>query len=146
MPLYDYHCAACDSPFERRHRWDEPAGACPACGSTKVQRQLPTFAVSVKASRRAAPAAEACMPQGCARPGCPSASANERACLQPCSCLRSRASQARIDRITFQREHAEDALVHAVQRRPLDKALQRLDAERKLAQCQRTLRRQTALA
>ena len=75
MPLYDYRCATCATTFERRHGYDEPAGACPGCGSADVKRLLPTIAVQVKGSARAT-ARDArdfeCTPQGCARPGCPS--------------------------------------------------------------------------
>jgi putative FmdB family regulatory protein len=80
MPLYDYRCTACDQQFERRHGWDEPAGACPACGSAHVRRMLPTVAVQVKGGtrNRASAAVDdfACPPDGCARPGCPSARLN----------------------------------------------------------------------
>jgi putative FmdB family regulatory protein len=80
MPLYDYRCSTCTTSFERRHGYDEPAGACPACGSAAVARLLPTIAVQVKGgaarSARAAVAEMECTPQGCARPGCPSAQLN----------------------------------------------------------------------
>ena len=45
MPLYDFHCRACQHRFEALVR---PGGtpACPACQSTDLERQLSTFAVS----------------------------------------------------------------------------------------------------
>ena len=83
MPLYDYRCNLCAHTFERRHGWSQPAsaaGACPACGSDRIVRLLPTIAVQVKAGSRSSGsddfAGEACSPQGCARPGCPSVSLN----------------------------------------------------------------------
>lgn len=79
MPLYDYRCRACAATFERRHGYDEPAGTCPACGSATIARQLPAIAVQVKGGRVSSGAAVAemeCSPQGCARPGCPTAALN----------------------------------------------------------------------
>lgn len=38
-------------------------------------------------------------------------------------------SQSRVDRFALEREHAEHAFVHAIQRLVLDEAVQRLDAE-----------------
>ena len=78
MPLYDYRCTECGRTFERRHGWNEPAGACPFCRSARVARLLPTFAVQVKGGARGRPTAgdPACSPDGCERPGCPSARLN----------------------------------------------------------------------
>ncbi len=50
-------------------------------------------------------------------------------------------SQPRVDRLALQRQHAEHALVDAAQRLAADEALERLDAERELAQGQRALAR-----
>src|SRR5690242_12803857 len=55
-------------------------------------------------------------------------------------------SEARVDRLAFQRQHPEDALVDAPQRLHPREALQRLDTERELAQRQRALCRQAARA
>lgn len=43
MPLYDYHCKACDASFERLVR----AGAvpaCPHCGAVDLERAVPRIA------------------------------------------------------------------------------------------------------
>lgn len=40
MPLFDFTCTACDRVFERLVR-GESRVACPACGSTKVERMVP---------------------------------------------------------------------------------------------------------
>jgi putative FmdB family regulatory protein len=80
MPLYDYRCADCAGAFERRHGWNEPAGTCPRCGSDRLTRLLPMVSVQVKGGTRGSATAlateESCTPQGCARPGCPSAQMN----------------------------------------------------------------------
>src|SRR5437773_7704944 len=49
-----------------------------------------------------------------------------------------------IHRLTLQRQHAEDALVHAVQRLALSEAMQRLEPERELPQRERAFVRQAA--
>ena len=54
--------------------------------------------------------------------------------------------QPRIDRLALQREDAEHALVNASERLSLDEALESFDAQRELAQRQRSLPRQAAFA
>lgn len=52
MPLYDYKCPNCDSLFEARHGFDDPAPACPNCAYVEVQRVLlkaPRFAQGMNA-------------------------------------------------------------------------------------------------
>ena len=44
MPLYDYVCRACTHRFETLVQRGRPA-ACPRCRSTRLERQLSTFAV-----------------------------------------------------------------------------------------------------
>lgn len=34
MPLYDFHCAACDKTVELLIKMSAPAPACPQCGGT----------------------------------------------------------------------------------------------------------------
>ncbi|MCW2273864.1 zinc ribbon domain-containing protein [Rhodoblastus acidophilus] len=41
MPLYSFHCSACDAESELLMRSDE-AAICPACGSDKMER-LPSW-------------------------------------------------------------------------------------------------------
>ncbi|HYK64897.1 MAG TPA: zinc ribbon domain-containing protein [Patescibacteria group bacterium] len=43
MPIYEYRCAACDHPFEAFVRNGDSA-ECPDCRSTKLTRELSTFA------------------------------------------------------------------------------------------------------
>jgi hypothetical protein len=54
--------------------------------------------------------------------------------------------QTRVDRLALEREHAEDALVDAVQWLVLAQSLQGLRAERELAQGKRALQREIPLA
>jgi putative FmdB family regulatory protein len=62
MPLYDYHCDACDRQFELLIRsTDVPA--CPTCGTSQIKRLISTIAPAGKAkavagSMRAAAARE----------------------------------------------------------------------------------------
>ena len=48
MPVYEYICQQCDSPFEKLLGMSkaDQAQACPSCGSQETQRQLSAFAVS----------------------------------------------------------------------------------------------------
>jgi len=48
MPIYEFHCAACDRDSEilvRSSRWK--GAKCPHCGSTKLDKKLSVFASSV---------------------------------------------------------------------------------------------------
>ena len=59
MPLYDFHCPACNADFERLVRRDD-VQACPACGHAAPERRLAapvapgTSADVLAAARRAA--------------------------------------------------------------------------------------------
>jgi putative FmdB family regulatory protein len=78
MPLNEYRCGDCGRAFERGHGWDEQASACPYRQCARVARLLPTFAAQVRGEGRGRPAGDdpACSPDGCERPGCPSARLN----------------------------------------------------------------------
>lgn len=43
MPLFDFACAACGKVSEILVRSADEKPACPACGSTRLERELPTF-------------------------------------------------------------------------------------------------------
>ena len=47
MPLYDYHCKACEADFELLVRSD-PVPACPHCGATDVERTISRIAPAGK--------------------------------------------------------------------------------------------------
>jgi putative FmdB family regulatory protein len=52
MPLYDYHCAACDKDFELLVRYaDRPA--CPGCGTLEIKRLVSGVAPAGKAKAAA---------------------------------------------------------------------------------------------
>lgn len=40
MPLYDYQCEVCDTEFEARHGFNDPAPVCPACGAAQVHKVI----------------------------------------------------------------------------------------------------------
>lgn len=51
MPMYDYTCEKCGHAFEHlARRLDEPAPACPDCGSKKTAKGLSAPAVGASAS------------------------------------------------------------------------------------------------
>ncbi len=48
MPLYEFHCQACDADSEllvRSSDWSETK--CPECGSSRLEKKFSTFASSV---------------------------------------------------------------------------------------------------
>ncbi len=40
MPLYDFHCTACNADFEEIVRGDADSPACPECGSKATERRI----------------------------------------------------------------------------------------------------------
>jgi putative FmdB family regulatory protein len=49
MPLYDFHCPACNGDVTLLLRLDE-AGVCPTCGGTQLERRYAPFAVGGRAA------------------------------------------------------------------------------------------------
>lgn len=50
MPLYEYRCSACGHAFEHLAATSSSRpGACPTCGSRKLEKQFSTFSASVAA-------------------------------------------------------------------------------------------------
>lgn len=47
MPLFTYHCTACDDMFETLVRGDD-VPTCPKCGSTALERQVSAAALHGK--------------------------------------------------------------------------------------------------
>ena len=52
MPLYDYICSKCGHEFEALVRTGD-VHSCAECGSTELERQLTSFAVSTEGVREA---------------------------------------------------------------------------------------------
>jgi len=52
VPLYEYRCRSCQQPCELLVRTGD-VPACPACGSTDLERLLSAFGVSTSAVRQA---------------------------------------------------------------------------------------------
>lgn len=93
MPIYAFECGACGHSFDRLQKLsDADPTDCPSCAAPQVRRQLtaPQFRLAgggwyetdFKSGNKknlaekgadkasAAPAAEACKPAGCDKPGC----------------------------------------------------------------------------
>lgn len=66
MPLFEYVCVRCGSTFEQLVRSSGPQEiTCPKCKSTRVQKQMSSFATRGTGSSRGAGApAAACAPGG----------------------------------------------------------------------------------
>lgn len=66
MPVYDYTCKGCKKTFEHlARRMDEPAPACPECGSKETAKGLSAFAVGAGAGSSAKGGASLPMGGGC---------------------------------------------------------------------------------
>jgi putative FmdB family regulatory protein len=65
MPLYEFQCAECDSPFEELVRTSAAIAEveCPECGSEQVRRKVSLFASRAGGSAGAV-SAGSCAPTG----------------------------------------------------------------------------------
>jgi putative FmdB family regulatory protein len=70
MPIYEYVCRGCGSPFEKLVRRFDEGVSCPRCASGFVEKQLSVFAV---VSASPAPAFAGCGSGACASPEGPCA-------------------------------------------------------------------------
>jgi len=75
MPIYEYTCPDCESPFEEIVRSSDTAVRCPHCGGDRVERQLSVFAsrsggsstADCDAGAASGPVAGGCCGGGCGR-------------------------------------------------------------------------------
>jgi putative FmdB family regulatory protein len=69
MPIYEYVCDDCRTPYERLVRSSEENIACPKCGSVRKQLRFSTFSSpKTSASADSAPSSAgscACAPRSC---------------------------------------------------------------------------------
>jgi putative FmdB family regulatory protein len=63
MPMYEYVCMKCEEHFEELVRGDQEV-ACPRCGTTKVAKQLSTFA-TVASGPQTGPSGGGCCGGSC---------------------------------------------------------------------------------
>ena len=56
MPLYEYRCLSCETPFETLITKSSQPIACPSCSSESVERLISMFAVSSESARQASTA------------------------------------------------------------------------------------------
>ena len=70
MPIYDYTCQDCDTKFEEliRNAQDEAGVRCSSCGSTRVERQMSSFAMGK--GRSASSSASSSSRSGCSGGSC----------------------------------------------------------------------------
>jgi putative FmdB family regulatory protein len=68
MPLFEFVCQACRTPFEELVRSSDAVKdvACPACGSRQVRRQLSTIAAprTINGGYASSASSAACAPGG----------------------------------------------------------------------------------
>ncbi|WP_152052666.1 FmdB family zinc ribbon protein [Tautonia marina] len=73
MPLYEYHCDACDRDFEALVRSASDTPKCPSCGASELTKQfsVPASARSSGSASSSLPVCDAPMPAGgCGAMGC----------------------------------------------------------------------------
>ncbi len=72
MPLYEYICSACGKSCELLVSTSRTRPSCPQCGSSRLKRQLSTFAAHSGPSRPSGcPAAATCPTDSCPGGSCP---------------------------------------------------------------------------
>jgi putative FmdB family regulatory protein len=54
MPLFDFHCTACDHEFEALVRAQDPPARCPRCQSAAIEKLLSGFALHTDDRHQAA--------------------------------------------------------------------------------------------
>lgn len=69
MPLYEYTCEKCHSPFELLIRGNEQP-KCPSCGSAKLEKHFSVPAAHVRGSSSLPVCSPAPMQGGCGLPQC----------------------------------------------------------------------------
>jgi putative FmdB family regulatory protein len=69
MPIYEYHCEACEDEFELLLRSGEQP-ACPACQSEKLTRKFSVVAAHSSGSSSDLPICGGPAPQDCGLPQC----------------------------------------------------------------------------
>jgi putative FmdB family regulatory protein len=68
MPIYEYICKDCKTPFEKLVRRTQEQVYCPSCGGKKAQMQLSVF--SAKSGSGPSPAFGSSGGCGCTPSGC----------------------------------------------------------------------------
>jgi len=70
MPIYEYVCLDCRTPFEDliRNKADEEALRCPGCGSGQLARQMSTFGVQGAVAKPITAGTKSCA--GCTASSC----------------------------------------------------------------------------
>jgi putative FmdB family regulatory protein len=68
VPIYEYHCSACNSDFEELVMSREPSIECPRCHGTDVQRILSAVSFSTGAGSFSSSAGSSC--GGCSASSC----------------------------------------------------------------------------
>ena len=70
MPIYEYACKNCGREFEELIRGDEQP-ACPACGQSRVERQMSVPAAHIAVvGGSSCPARDTCGMSGCCGQSC----------------------------------------------------------------------------
>lgn len=67
MPIYEYRCEECETPFEMLVKAFHEEVACPGCGSASVEKLLSTFAMASSGSSPRLGGGGGC---GCGRGSC----------------------------------------------------------------------------
>ena len=68
MPIYEYHCNACGSDFEKLVFGSNPEVSCEKCGSQKTEKRMSRFGAGRSSSGSSAAGSGGC--GGCSSSSC----------------------------------------------------------------------------
>jgi len=70
MPIYEYHCTACNAEFEKLVFGSNPAVACEKCGSEKTEKLLSRFGMGRSSNSASSGSSSSSGCGGCSSSSC----------------------------------------------------------------------------
>ncbi len=70
MPIYEYHCKACNADFEKLVFGQNPEVACEKCGSTKTEKRLSRFGMGKSSGSSSSDSSGSSSCGGCSSSSC----------------------------------------------------------------------------
>jgi putative FmdB family regulatory protein len=70
MPIYEYHCKACNADFEKLVFGSNPEVACEKCGSKKTEKLMSRFGMGKSSSSSSSSSSSGSSCGGCSSSSC----------------------------------------------------------------------------
>ncbi len=70
MPIYEYHCKACNADFEKLVFGPNPEVVCEKCGSKKTEKRLSRFGMGKSSSASSSGSSSGSSCGGCSSSSC----------------------------------------------------------------------------